>query len=141
MATLSNSEDAQAQLNQVDAPISESVCQLCGGDNPIWFVPNEMWNSVVDNRFHFACPSCFIKESDRLGLSPNVWCLHGETDYDNLIKIMFDFGQGKYGDRQSTGLKVALHKITGLTDLQLDKPTIDTLRPSKAQAQQRGLGR
>lgn len=54
--------------------VSESICQLCGGVNPVWFAPNELWNSVAANDYHFLCPNCFIKLADP-GL---VWSIRPE---------------------------------------------------------------
>lgn len=51
----------------MNEPISEDICQDCGGDNPVWFAPNELWNEVVDpNKVHFLCPVCFIKRAEAI---------------------------------------------------------------------------
>lgn len=53
-------------------PEAESICQVCDGNNPVWFAPNELWNKVIGSRLHFVCPNCFIKYAIAMGIDP-VW--------------------------------------------------------------------
>lgn len=72
MTDLQDDTSPTADSNQVDNPISEGVCQICGGQNPVWFAPNELWNQVIADRWHFTCPNCFIWEAERQGVAL-VW--------------------------------------------------------------------
>lgn len=47
---------------------NEKSCQVCNDINPVWYAPNELWNSVVKNKYHFLCPNCFIKMAEHKGL-------------------------------------------------------------------------
>ena len=60
---------------------NEFICQCCGGTNPVWFAPNEEWNAVYGNEgpVHFACPGCFIKAAEALGIRPPAWRVSAET--------------------------------------------------------------
>jgi hypothetical protein len=49
--------------------VSESICQLCGGVNPVWFTANDLWNKVAGD-YHFLCPNCFIELAN---LKKRVW--------------------------------------------------------------------
>lgn len=57
----------------------EATCDDCGGHNPVWFAPNDVWNFVVggpgakDDPGGFLCPVCFIVKAEAAGLVPNVW--------------------------------------------------------------------
>ncbi len=48
------------------------VCQECGGDNPIWFTDNDVWNRVMggpdqrDDPGGVLCPPCFIAAAERV---------------------------------------------------------------------------
>lgn len=53
---------------------SEDICQICSGDNPVWFAPNELWNKVIGEKLHFVCPNCFIREAGTI----KVWRLTNE---------------------------------------------------------------
>jgi len=62
-------------------PKDESICQGCGGVNPVWFAPNEEWNAVYGNEgpVQFACPVCFIRDAEAKGITPPSWRLSAET--------------------------------------------------------------
>lgn len=55
----------------------DRVCQVCGRANPVWFAPNDLWNSVVppDERYLVLCPICFTERAERQGLVPTGWKL------------------------------------------------------------------
>lgn len=62
-------KEPKAHSNEADTPISEGVCQVCGGQNPVWFAPNELWNQVIGDSLHFTCPNCFIWEAEKQGVA------------------------------------------------------------------------
>src|SRR5687768_9436356 len=38
----------------------EDMCQMCGSPNPVWTVPNELWNKHAESRgYGIICPTCF----------------------------------------------------------------------------------
>lgn len=47
----------------------ESYCQRCGGPNPTWCAPNEIWNQVNGSRNGIICPMCFERAADKMGIS------------------------------------------------------------------------
>lgn len=67
----------------------EGLCELCERIYGAWYAPNEMWNRVVKDDFHFLCPTCFTMLADARGFhgvfavgpggpfkpQPNVWKL------------------------------------------------------------------
>lgn len=71
--------------------ISESICQVCDGINPVWFAPNELWNKVMrypdgreeSEKINFICPNCFIQEAIKLELAPRVWRLSEADETGN----------------------------------------------------------
>jgi cell division protein FtsB len=50
----------------ISLPIGDTVCQQCGGRNPVWFADNDLWNDVAGNREDILCPTCFIVKADRI---------------------------------------------------------------------------
>ena len=46
----------------------EMPCQECGGPNPAWFAPHELWNRVMggpdakDDPGGIVCPLCFMQK-------------------------------------------------------------------------------
>lgn len=62
----------------------ESVCMDCGGLNPVWFAPNDVWNLVIggpeakDDPGGFYCPVCFIRRAEAAGIKPTAWELKPE---------------------------------------------------------------
>ena len=66
-----------ASLNKSNKPTKphEYSCQICNDVNPVWFAPNELWNKVVNDKYHFLCPNCFIKLAEKKGLEPTAWKL------------------------------------------------------------------
>lgn len=60
--------------------LSESICQICNGVNPVWHAPNELWNKVMrggkkgnPDKYDFVCPNCFAKEAQKLESKPLLW--------------------------------------------------------------------
>lgn len=47
----------------------EDFCQLCGGRNPVWFAPNELWNKVNGSREGILCPVCFQEKAGQLAIN------------------------------------------------------------------------
>lgn len=48
----------------------ELLCQLCHKEYPIWYAPNDIWNSVMRDKggreeTPFVCPTCFGKEYEK----------------------------------------------------------------------------
>lgn len=58
---------------------TESRCQSCGGHNPVWFAPNELWNRVTEDKALIICPVCFIKLAEAKGIRPTGWLLQEES--------------------------------------------------------------
>jgi hypothetical protein len=47
----------------------EKTCQECGGGNPSWHAPNELWNQVTGHPPGLIiCPSCFERRAEAMGL-------------------------------------------------------------------------
>lgn len=41
--------------------MGELVCDRCGDDYPVWWVRNDIWNSVMGNEGGgFLCVTCFV---------------------------------------------------------------------------------
>jgi hypothetical protein len=59
-----------------------NACKSCGVDNPVWYAPNDVWNSVMGSEAGFLCPACFIVRAESTGLVPTAWVLRPETDAD-----------------------------------------------------------
>lgn len=63
----------------------DQVCQECGGPNPVWFAPNELWNRVMGgpdatgDPGGVLCPACFIAKAEEHGQCPTAWVLTPET--------------------------------------------------------------
>jgi len=48
----------------------ENSCQWCGGNNPCWYAPNELWNKITEHQVGLIiCPSCFQKKADEIGIN------------------------------------------------------------------------
>lgn len=62
----------------------ETRCDECGGVNPVWFAPNDVWNLVVggpdatDDPGGILCPICFIRKAEGAGVRPTAWALSPE---------------------------------------------------------------
>lgn len=71
-----------ASLNKLPkkAKLSELSCQLCNDLNPVWYAPNEVWNLVAKDKYHFLCPNCFIRLAERKGIEPTGWKITPEFD-------------------------------------------------------------
>lgn len=45
--------------------VGDTICQQCGGDNPVWFTSNDEWNRIVGTPDNprgegvVLCPTCF----------------------------------------------------------------------------------
>lgn len=41
----------------------EETCQRCGGPNPVWYAPDDIWNATVrtdgTDEWGILCPLCF----------------------------------------------------------------------------------
>lgn len=67
-----------------DPARGESVCIDCGGHNPVWFAPNNVWNLIIggpealDDPGGLYCPNCFIARAETAGLVPTAWELRPE---------------------------------------------------------------
>ena len=70
-AALTSPEPAQEPTD------TESVCRMCGGFNPVWFAPNELWRRVFPQE-GIVCPTCFIKAAERLGVTGTAWRIEQE---------------------------------------------------------------
>lgn len=53
-------------------------CQECMQVNPVWWIQNQLWNSVMDgDRGAILCPSCFIQRAERAGYGKHgAWQLY-----------------------------------------------------------------
>jgi hypothetical protein len=49
----------------------EDICQKCGGDNIVWFAPNDLWNKHR-GEFNILCPMCFIALCEAGGVDA-IW--------------------------------------------------------------------
>lgn len=47
----------------------DKICENCGGNNPAWYAPNELWNKVYGNEGGVLCPRCFEHKCDELGIN------------------------------------------------------------------------
>lgn len=56
----------------------EAICQRCGGPNPIWHAPSDLWNRVMGGPNGIVCPTCFILLSVPHGLGLALWNLEVE---------------------------------------------------------------
>lgn len=60
------------------------ICMDCGGHNPVWFAPNDLWNLVIGgpdakgDPGGFYCPNCFIVRAETAGVVPTAWKLELE---------------------------------------------------------------
>ena len=53
----------------LDPPANvESICQTCGGFNPVWSANNNLFNKVNGSPYGIICPTCFIKKANELGI-------------------------------------------------------------------------
>jgi hypothetical protein len=50
----------------------ERICQRCGGPNPTWFAPNDLWNKYSHGH-GILCPICFVQEAEMGGFKPTAW--------------------------------------------------------------------
>jgi len=74
--------DAIRALSPIDQPTftppDETGCQECGGENPVWFAPHDLWNRVMggedckDDPGGIICPICFIRRAERVGIK-EIW--------------------------------------------------------------------
>lgn len=86
-STADASHEAGAVGLDAPAPI-ESQCEDCGGPNPVWYAPNNLWNLVVggpdakDDPGGFICPVCFLTRAEAAGIEPTAWKLAPEGDND-----------------------------------------------------------
>lgn len=60
--------------------MDESICQRCGGFNPVWTAPSPLWNFVMRGGsingievFSVVCPSCFVKLANKAGAGATMW--------------------------------------------------------------------
>jgi len=59
-------------------PPDETGCQECGGENPVWFAPHDLWNRVMggedckDDPGGILCPVCFIRKAEMAGIK-EIW--------------------------------------------------------------------
>ena len=44
--------------------MTDTICQECGGPNPVWLVDNEIWNAVMGDEGGILCPTCFMIKAD-----------------------------------------------------------------------------
>jgi len=84
--------DAIRALSPLDQPIftppDETGCQECGGENPVWFAPHDLWNRVMggedckDDPGGILCPVCFIRRAEMAGIKDvwTVWTVHPIKD-------------------------------------------------------------
>jgi hypothetical protein len=65
----------------------DTVCQACMGANPMWWVPSELWNEVMNpdrslptpggDPGGILCPTCFLLRADELGIGRvGAWQLY-----------------------------------------------------------------
>lgn len=62
---------SRAQALGDAGPPTEGICDECRGPNPVWFVANEVWNTIVGNPHGFLCPRCFAMR----GPEGRIWRL------------------------------------------------------------------
>jgi hypothetical protein len=55
----------------------DTVCQLCGGENPCWFAPNDLWNKVMGGEPGILCPTCFLVKAAAIR-PETVWQINAE---------------------------------------------------------------
>lgn len=58
----------------------ESVCQNCGGFNPVWTAPSPLWNYVMRGgsingieAISVVCPSCFVLLAEERTTGATMW--------------------------------------------------------------------
>ena len=62
-----------------------TICQDCGGDNPVWFAPSPDWNLVLGgpeakgDPGGMLCPNCYIRRAEAAGLRPTAWVVSQEA--------------------------------------------------------------
>jgi hypothetical protein len=67
-----------------ELPGLETVCDECGGPNPVWFAPSQTWNLVMGgpdakgDPGGFLCPTCFIRKAEAGGIVPTAWTVAPE---------------------------------------------------------------
>jgi len=60
-------------------PPDKTGCQECGGENPVWFAPHDLWNRVMggedckDDPGGILCPVCFIRRAEQVGIKEIWW--------------------------------------------------------------------
>ena len=59
---------------------SESICQRCGGLNPVWTAPSPLWNFVMRGgsisgieTYSVVCPSCFAILAEIAESGATLW--------------------------------------------------------------------
>lgn len=52
----------------------EAFCQKCKLPNPVWYAPNEIWNSVIPDRIGIICPKCFQDKAEEMGINIIITC-------------------------------------------------------------------
>lgn len=65
-------------MPEMPAPVP-SYCDDCGRVNPVWFAPNDLWNTVVGSPNGTLCPACFIDLAEQRGVVPLAWRVDTEA--------------------------------------------------------------
>lgn len=54
-------------------PHPEDSCNRCGGRNPSWHAPSELWNKVTGHPAGLVlCPKCFQDKADEMGINTHL---------------------------------------------------------------------
>lgn len=56
----------------------EDICEICGGDNPVWSAENTLFNMVNGSPNGIICPTCFVKKANEkninmFGIRPTIY--------------------------------------------------------------------
>lgn len=72
------------------SPHPESICQNCGGENPVWSADNDLWNKINGSPDGILCPNCFVKKGIARGI--NMFGLN-IPDYKEQLKKRIENSQ------------------------------------------------
>ncbi len=78
MASNSKSQTAEKwESRPWQAQHGDTVCDDCGGANPVWWVDTKLWFTVVGGHAGILCPACFISKAEDMGIGTSgAWQLY-----------------------------------------------------------------
>ena len=72
-------------------PHPEDFCDLCGSRNIVWYADNDLWNLVVEKKYHRGviwCPICFVEIAEKQGVHCTSWRISRDADDPLVDKLM-----------------------------------------------------